>query len=227
MKTRRHSLLESVIGMSWVVWSLAQPTAPAASEQDDAASAPEVRAAVQAGIDEALAVLRDTTLTSTLKKERVADVFAQRIDFDTLSRLALGPHWDDLTDPQRVEFVQEYREHVLAISGQATEHYKDEGVTLVELRREPRGDWTVQTHITRGNPNGPVQRVARVDFRMRRKDGHWRLIDVSIEGIGMAAVFRAQFQAVLSDGGIDRVLKILREKNAARRNADRDSKSTP
>jgi phospholipid transport system substrate-binding protein len=58
---------------------------------------------------------------------------------------------------------------------------------------------------------------------MRLKDERWRLIDVSIEGIGMAAGFRAQFQAVMTKGGIDRVLQILREKNASREKADSDS----
>lgn len=238
MRIWRHSVIAGAIGLACAAWCLGDPpaatkptqadaaSATTAPAQSEAATASAVRAAVQSGVDEALAVLRDATLTPAQKRQGVEDVFAKSIDFDTLSRLALGPSWSDLTDTQRVEFAQEFKKHLLAICGQATEHYKNEEVTLAEDRKEPRGDWTVQTRITRKKADGSLQKVANVDFRMRQKNDRWQLIDVSIEGIGMAAGFRGQFQAVLADGGIDRVLKILREKNAARDKADRDSHAT-
>jgi phospholipid transport system substrate-binding protein len=223
MRFWRRSAVAGAIGLACAAWCLGEPPAATKPAQADASSASAVRAAVQSGVDEALAVLRDTTLTPAQKKQGIKDVFAKGIDFDTLSRLALGPSWSGLTDPQRVEFVKEFRTHLLAICGQATEQYKNEEVTLAEDRQEPRGDWTVQTRITRKKADGSVQQVANVDFRMRLKNDRWQMIDVSIEGIRMAAGFRAQFQAVMADGGIDRVLKTLREKNAAREKADRES----
>ena len=39
--------------------------------------------------------------------------------------------------------------------------------------------------------------------------------DVIVEGVSMVANFRSQFQSILSSGGPDRLLKLLREKNAS------------
>ena len=226
MRIWRHSVVAGAIGLVWAVGCLGEPPAATAPAQADAESASTARDVVKTGVDEALAVLRDTTLTPAQKKQEIADVFAKSIDFDTLSRLALGSTWSDVTDTQRVEFVKEFKKHLLAICGLATEKYKNEEVTLAEDREEPRGDRTVQTRITRKKADGSLLQVASVDFRMRLKNDRWQLIDVSIEGISMAAGFRSQFQAVLTDGGIDSVLKILREKNAAREKADHDSHAT-
>jgi ABC-type transporter MlaC component len=41
------------------------------------------------------------------------------------------------------------------------------------------------------------------------------VIDVLIQGISMAGSFRAQFTAIMKDGGFERLMQLLREKNAA------------
>jgi phospholipid transport system substrate-binding protein len=57
---------------------------------------------------------------------------------------------------------------------------------------------------------------ARLDYRMRARDGEWKVIDVVIERISLISNFRSQIQEVVSSEGPERVIEILREKNAER-----------
>ena len=47
------------------------------------------------------------------------------------------------------------------------------------------------------------------------EEGGWRIIDITVEGVSLVSNFRSQFQEIISNGGFDQLMKMLREKNAA------------
>ena len=181
-----------------------------AAEGDGAAA----RAVIEKGRDEMLAALRNPELSKAEKGKRVADVCAGRIDFETLAKLALGPVWKEITPEQQREFMKEFRQHALSVCSGSTERYGGEDVTVIGDKAEARGDHTVNTKITRIK-EGTLRDVAKVDFRLRKNQEKWEVIDVLIHGISMAGSFRAQFTAIMKDGGFEKLMQLLREKNAA------------
>ena len=76
-------------------------------------------------------------------------------------------------------------------------------------RAEARDDWTVKTKIVRPNAEDIL-----VDYRLRKEDGEWRVIDVIIEGVSLVANFRSQFQEIISRDGAAKLIELLHEKNA-------------
>ncbi len=74
-----------------------------------------------------------------------------------------------------------------------------------------KSDVVVRIRILGGNFDG-----AFVDFWMRESDGQWRAIDVIFEGVSLVRNLYEQFQAVLSDGGPERLIQSLGEKNGSR-----------
>ncbi|MCP5069912.1 MAG: ABC transporter substrate-binding protein, partial [bacterium] len=52
-------------------------------------------------------------------------------------------------------------------------------------------------------------------YRLRDREGLWKVIDVKIEGISLISSFRSQFKEVLSQNGPDEVLRRLKEKTAS------------
>ena len=95
--------------------------------------------------------------------------------------------------------------------GRNVDNYKNEKVAILGERPEARDDVTVQTKILRGGGSDDVL----VDYRLRQADGQWKIIDVIIEGVSLVSNFRSQFQDIVANGGPDRLLELLREKNAA------------
>ena len=89
--------------------------------------------------------------------------------------------------------------------------YVDQKVVITDDHEEARGDWTVQTKIVGDSPDDEVM----VDYRLRKKEQHWKIIDVVVERISLVSNFRSQLRELISNGGVDHTLEVLREKNAA------------
>lgn len=174
------------------------------------ADPPSARDVVDSQIKNALAILRDAKLTQAQKREKIGQIVDRHTDFETLSRLTLGRYWRDLSADQRAAFVEAFKTHLSNIYGNFLNGYGGEDVKVTGDHREPDGDWTVQISII-GTLNGTRQELAKVDCRLRRKD-EWKGIDVIAGGVSLVALFRAQFQDIMANGGFDHLLKLLREK---------------
>jgi len=207
------------IAVVWIILiaSLSPAAAPPALGSDTPVTAAisPARAAVEGAVDQILSILRDSTLSKEEKNQRIKAIATEQIDFDVLSRLAVGPGWKDLTDAQRAEFIAEFKRHVLFICTEGTDQYKDEQVIIVDDRQESPTDWTVLTRIHSKNPGGKPDDVFKLDFRVRRQGDHWQVIDLTIEGVSLAGTFRTQFAAISKVRGFDGLLQLMRDKNAA------------
>jgi phospholipid transport system substrate-binding protein len=156
-----------------------------------------------------IAILTDAKLSTDEKRKRVEDVVLASVDFETLSKLVIARNWSKFTEAQRAEFMTLFKNHLSMTYGRNVESYKNEKVTITGSREENGGDTTVKTKILRGGPGDIL-----VDYRMRQRDGTWKIIDVIIEGVSLVSNFRSQFQDVVASGGPERLLSLLRDKNA-------------
>jgi phospholipid transport system substrate-binding protein len=105
--------------------------------------------------------------------------------------------------------VSEFKKHLALTYGNNLDNYHDEKVSVIGDREEARGDWTVKTKILRGGPDD-----IEIDYRLRQANGDWKIIDFIIEQVSLVANYRSQFQDILSSGSPDKVLQLLRERNA-------------
>ncbi len=166
------------------------------------------RGVVQATTGAVINVLANKSLPTDEKRHRVEEIVYARVDFATLSKLVLARAWNDLSEEQRKQFMEEFRQNLSATYGRNVESYKNEKVTITDDHAEPRGDWTVRTKIIRNGSDD-----INVDYRLRQIDGTWKIIDIIIENVSLVANFRSQFQEIISQGGPTRLLQVLHEKN--------------
>lgn len=169
----------------------------------------DARAFIQETGDQVLLVLKNQGLSSDQKVKQIEQVAYARFDFDTMARLVLARNWSKLTPEQQKEFVQEFRRHLSVTYGKNIDNYRNETIEITSDREEARGDWTVKTKIQRSGDD------ILVDYRLRKADGQWKIIDVVIERVSLVANFRSQLQDVVANKGADEMLRMLREKNAA------------
>ena len=172
------------------------------------------RAAAQEGVLQILGVLRERNLDRDARTEKIRAIMDDFLDFDTFSRLSIGPTWRDWSDEQRGQFVDEFRKHMLGIAAKSTKNYDDEDVVILSDEPEKNGDCTVHCRVLGKMKDGVQEDVGRLDFRLRPREDRWKVIDVHVAGISMANTFRAQFLVIMKDGGIDKLLKMLHERNA-------------
>ncbi len=157
-----------------------------------------------------LAVLRNGSLDEDQKRDQVVDIALEVFDFNIIPRLVLARHYRAFSPEQRAAFREEFQRFLVVSYGHRISRYSEESVEILGERPEPRGDVTVRTRIVGGQADG-----FNVDYRMRQRDGSWRMIDVVIEGVSAVSNYRSQFAEVLSRGTPEDLLERLREKNAA------------
>lgn len=165
--------------------------------------------------NDVLAILRDGAMSHDAKIEKLEAMLDQRSDFETISKLVLAVHYRQFSDAQRKEFVTLLHRYLTTTYGNQIDNYANETVSVTGGREEARGDYTVHTKIHR-----TTGADLSVDYRMRKVDGDWRLIDVIGEGVSLISNLRSQFGEILNAGGPDKLLQVLREKNAAGQPAD-------
>lgn len=185
----------------------AAPAAPAA--------APGPRAVIENVVRDVLVILRNPKLSADERREKVKQIAYDNLDFEVMARLSLGKYYRGLTDAQRSQYLEVFKQHVTNTYRHTTDQYTDEDVKITGDRREPDGDWTVLTVITGTKNNKPGSEVAKVDYRLRSKGGPWKVIDLTIDGVSLVQNLLAQFQDIMAKGGIDNLLQQLRDKNAS------------
>lgn len=192
-----------------VVCAVYAPAAPVAA----ATETPEQFVARTS--DEVLTILRDGGLSHDGKIARLESMLDERSDFETISKLVLAAHYRKFDDPQKKEFVALLHRYLTTTYGRQIDNYANETVAVLGGRAEARGDYTVQTKIKRTTGADLL-----VEYRLRKVGEQWRLIDVIGEGISLVSNLRSQFGEILSAGGPEKLLKVLREKNASGTPAD-------
>jgi phospholipid transport system substrate-binding protein len=154
-------------------------------------------------------ILQDKSLNSDQKRERIEQIAYTAMDFDTLSKLVLARNWSKFSSAQQAEFVQEFKRHLSVTYGRNVDNYHNEKVQILGEREATRGDVVVQTKILRGSRSEDIL----VDYRLRRRDGQWKIIDVVVEGVSLVSNFRSQFEDIVATGGPDKLIGLLKEKN--------------
>ena len=174
-----------------------------------ARGAPSPREVVESNSEKVLAILNSGD-SDDEKIKHLQEIAYTTIDFDTVSRLVLAKYWKQFTPEQRQQFVDEFKRALTVSYGRRIGQFGQEKVVILGERQEPLGDVTVQSHIV-GGKAGDI----KVDYRLRQKDSTWYVIDVIVEGVSIVSSYRTQFQEIIGQGGPERLLAELHQKNTS------------
>lgn len=161
---------------------------------------------MQSTMDRGLQLFKDPTLQSKDKEKERADrmraIVNSIVDFEEMTKRALGPHWNRMTPAEQQEFVRLFR----SVSEKITSDWNP--VKMVLGREMIEGDFA-QVESSEINSSGhPIPVV----YKLRRVDGTWKIYDEVIGNVSVVNNFRAQFNRVISKSSFEELTKLLREK---------------
>jgi phospholipid transport system substrate-binding protein len=177
---------------------------------DDSADA---EAFVRETVDQILEILGRKDLSTDQRRRRIEEIAYARFDFETISQRVLMKNWRRFSPDQRVEFIEQFKTDLSQYYGSRIERYEQEKVEILGQHVDKNREITVKTRIEGGKADGSI----RVDYRLRKKDGPWKVVDVTIEGASRVSSYRTQYRDVLRRGSPEDLLKAMREKNAKKR----------
>ncbi len=160
-------------------------------------------------IDEVLRIVREKELKQPEKAEErrhlLEKVVAARFDYAEMSRRALGAPWNQLTDPQKQEFVDLFRTLLTNSYADKIETYSGEGVQYLHERTEKEYA-EVRTKVLSGKTEIPL------DYRLINKADDWRVYDVVVDGVSLVNNYRGQFTKILRASSYSDLVDQLRKK---------------
>ncbi len=152
----------------------------------------------------------DKAITDEQRQARFREILTETFDLPTIARFTLGRYWRIASKKQRDDYVRLFEEFIV----QAYSHrFKDLSGQTFEVKQSHEinaRDRLVLSEIKIKPGKPPI----RVNWRVRRRDNAYRVIDVVVEGVSMSVTQRDEFAAVIrrSGGKVEGLLAALRRK---------------
>lgn len=141
-------------------------------------------------------------------------------NFERMTRLAVGRGWRTATPEQRATMVTEFRNLLVRTYTNAFTRYENQTLKVKPLRMSADADEvTVRTVILK-----PGAQPIAVDYEMEKKTDEWKVFDLTVEGVSLVTTYRGTFSEKVAQSGIDGLIRMLEEKNAANNSADKGGK---
>lgn len=141
-------------------------------------------------------------------QSRVDELIVPNLDFNTMTKLAVGKFWRKADADQKVELVVEFKTLLLNTYTGALAEYSGESINFEPFRPEDREDRAVvrSTFSQSGGSDVPVV------YKLRDKDG-WSIYDIEVNSISLVTSYRSAFSNEIDKGGIAGLIETLKERN--------------
>ncbi len=158
--------------------------------------------------DQGIGFLGDQTISQDKQRSEFRKLLNRNFDMNTIARFSLGRHWRSASKAQRDEYMKLFKAMVIDVYSDRFQDYQGQKIAVTGSRKEGERDILVHSLLTQ--ESGPD---VKVDWRVRQRDGKYKVIDVIVEGVSMALTQRSDFSSVIQRGGgnMDALLVHLRE----------------
>jgi phospholipid transport system substrate-binding protein len=188
-----------------VLAMIATATLSARARAQAQAAPAEAQALIESLAGQALAILRRTDLSLDEREAEFRRILEEGFDLAFVGRFVLGNHWKAASAEQQTEYLDLFAEFVLKTYAARLGGYAGESFRVTGAQPSGTKDVLVATMIQRPE-GGPID----AEWRVRRTDAGYRIIDVAVAGISMAINQRDEFGTVVANHGIEGLLQMLR-----------------
>ena len=130
------------------------------------------------------------------------------VNFEAMTRSAVGPQWRTATPEQRSKLQAEFKILLVRVYAGALTQIRDQTVEVTKTLPVSGGTQVVVQSEVRGKGD-PI----KLDYRLDKVDAGWKIIDVNVGGIWLVTSYRSQFAQEISSGGLDGLVAKLAERN--------------
>ncbi len=189
MLARRVCLL-----LALCVIGFAAPARAAADPQ----AATKATAFVQTLAGEAISALTSQGVPRDQRETRARELLERYFAVDTIGRWVLGRYWQQATPAERSDYLTLFENLIVTTYVDRFARYSGETLTVTRaVTDEASGDVIVFSQITRPAGGQPVE----VAWRVRDRDGVFKVVDVYVEGVSMGQTQRSEFASVIRNTG--------------------------
>jgi phospholipid transport system substrate-binding protein len=131
-------------------------------------------------------------------------------DIDAIVRQVLGSAWTRATPEQRSAFKAAFQTFILNTYAKQLLAYSDEKLTVLPVPANAlQSNYLMVRTEIQSSSGQPIS----VDYRLRRADGVWKIIDFTVEGISLVINYRQSFASQIRHEGLNAVIDALTRHN--------------
>jgi len=135
-------------------------------------------------------------VTAEERDRRFRDLFHEGFDVPAIARFALGRYWRTANEEERREYLKLFEELIVQTYAHRFTGYSGERLRVVTTRAASDGESVVTTEVIR-DAGAPI----KVDWRVFKKDGSYKIYDIVVEGVSMSITQRDDFAALIQRQG--------------------------
>jgi phospholipid transport system substrate-binding protein len=163
---------------------------------------------------EVLAIVRQDKDIRGGNKAKILDLVEAKIlphfNFNRMTRLAMGKNWSKAAPDQQQELVKEFKTLLVRTYSNALSSYSDATIKVEPMKNKGgETDTTVKTRVIQDQGQEPVP----IDYSMEKTGDGWKVYDVTVAGVSLVTNYRSTFNNQVREGGVEKLLKTLAEKN--------------
>ena len=132
------------------------------------------------------------------------------VNFTRMTAKTIGPQWNKATPDQKQKVQEEFRTLLLRTYAGALSQVKDQSVEVRPVK-DVSDDSNVLVRSEIRGKGQPIQ----LDYRLEKAGDGWKIWDVNVSGLWLVTTYQGQFKPVVSQSGIDGVIKLLQDLNKA------------
>ena len=163
---------------------------------------------------EVLAIVRQDKDIRGGNKAKILDLVEAKVlphfNFNRMTRLAMGKNWSKAAPEQQQELVKEFRTLLVRTYSNALSNYSDATIKVEPLKSKgDETDTTVKTRVIQEQGQEPVP----IDYSMEKTSDGWKVYDVTVAGVSLVTNYRSTFNTQVREGGVEKLIKTLADKN--------------
>jgi len=158
----------------------------------------------------AVAMVEKTGQTDAEREAEFRRIVRKGFALDVIGRFVVGRYWRQMSPDQRKEYQDLFAEWLMKSYAGRLGGYQGQTLEVVKSLEAGSRDVFVRTRVLRPDGQPPIA----ADWRVRKFDDQYRIIDVVVEGVSMAAAQKSEFESVIRDIGIEGLIESLRQRLA-------------
>lgn len=151
------------------------------------------------------AIKKDPEVLRTVMEEELLP----HIDYQFAAFKVLGKHFRSVPEDKLVEYVQTFRRYLITTYAVVMGYYDDQEVIF-----EPSGSYQDKKAITvRAVIKDDQRPDIKLAFQVRKdnKTNEWKAYDMIAEGVSVIDSKRSEFESIIRQDGIEKVIAIMNE----------------
>jgi len=181
--------------------------------------------------DRLVDVLKDASLQAPEKKDerrkRLRAIAGEKFDWEEMARRTLGRHWRERTPAEQKEFIEVFtdfleRTYLNKIDSFLTQQPSFSAANIKYLAETIEAPYAlVDTKIEINEQSHPMS------YKLIHKGTAWMVYDVIVEGVGIVANYRTQFNELLNSSPFKALIAKLKAKQIPEMTTKGSSQEAP